>query len=45
MKALNFKKIKMGKSLEIWTLEGNFSKLLQYFKYPKTGITRPSYVF
>ena len=45
MKAINVEKIKMGKSIKIRTLGGNLSKLLQYLKYPKTGITRPSYGF
>ena len=32
----------MGKSIEIRTLGSNFSKLLKYLNYPKTGITLPS---
>ena len=35
----------MGKSAEIGALRGNFSKLLQYIKNPKTGKIPPSYDF
>ena len=42
LKALNVHEIKMGKTIEIGTLGGNFSKMRSWLRDPNSVITPPS---